>query len=247
MVSGPRPPPSPSPCHPHSPWVTKRCRLSWLTNSAFVFLSPNAGGRGVVAGSQPMRTAEHRRPNKLWRSNSIFNLWHSQTNCRHILILQPRTLRLELHWLPCTFSGEGNDVLDSGHLPVCLYHCQHWPEISTCLPTPFPLPFLSADMGTGAALCIYCVVLCMTMFFGESWCKLRFFEIYCGWSCSLDARRVGREVLKRKTNQQSQWQLRRQKGYKGFMWIIKMDRKSPLSFLDSLVKIFLLGIQNFQY
>ncbi len=32
------------------------------------------GGRGEVAGSQPMSTAVHRSPNKLWRSNSIFNL-----------------------------------------------------------------------------------------------------------------------------------------------------------------------------
>ena len=47
--------------------VTKRCRLSWL-------YEPKCGGRGGVAGSQPMSTAEHRSPNKLWRSNSIFNL-----------------------------------------------------------------------------------------------------------------------------------------------------------------------------
>jgi hypothetical protein len=31
--------------------------------------------RGGVAGSQLMSTAVHRSPNKLWRSNSIFNLW----------------------------------------------------------------------------------------------------------------------------------------------------------------------------
>jgi hypothetical protein len=38
-------------------------------------MSPNAGGKGVVAGSQPMNTAVvHRSPNKLWRSNPIFNL-----------------------------------------------------------------------------------------------------------------------------------------------------------------------------
>jgi hypothetical protein len=33
-------------------------------------------GEGGVAGSQPMSTAVHRSPNKLWRSNSIFDLWH---------------------------------------------------------------------------------------------------------------------------------------------------------------------------
>jgi hypothetical protein len=37
-------------------------------------MSPNCGGRGRVAGSQPMNTAVYRCPNKLWRSNSIFNL-----------------------------------------------------------------------------------------------------------------------------------------------------------------------------
>jgi hypothetical protein len=37
--------------------VTKRCCLSWLTNSAFVY-EPKCGGRGV-AGSQPMSTALH--------------------------------------------------------------------------------------------------------------------------------------------------------------------------------------------
>jgi hypothetical protein len=35
--------------------VTKRCRLSWLTNSALVY-EPKCGGRGVVAWSQPMST-----------------------------------------------------------------------------------------------------------------------------------------------------------------------------------------------
>jgi hypothetical protein len=52
--------------------VTKRCRLSWLTNSAIVY-EPKCGGGGC-GGSQPMSTAVHRSPNKLWRSNSIFNL-----------------------------------------------------------------------------------------------------------------------------------------------------------------------------
>ncbi len=38
--------------------VTKRCRLSLLTNSALVYESKR-GGRGGVAGSQPMSTAVH--------------------------------------------------------------------------------------------------------------------------------------------------------------------------------------------
>jgi hypothetical protein len=52
--------------------VTKRCRLPSVTNSALVY-EPKSG-EGGVAGSQPISTAVHRSPNKLWRSNSIFNL-----------------------------------------------------------------------------------------------------------------------------------------------------------------------------
>ncbi len=54
--------------------VTRRCRLSCLTNSALVY-EPKCGGRGWAAGSQPMSAALHRRPNKLWISNFIFNLY----------------------------------------------------------------------------------------------------------------------------------------------------------------------------
>ncbi len=53
--------------------ITKRCRLSWLTNSDLVY-ELKCGGSGGVAGSQPMSTVVHRSPNKLWRSKSIFNL-----------------------------------------------------------------------------------------------------------------------------------------------------------------------------
>ncbi len=41
--------------------VTQRCRLSWLTNSAPVY-EPKCGGKGRVAGSQPMSTAVHMEP-----------------------------------------------------------------------------------------------------------------------------------------------------------------------------------------
>ncbi len=44
--------------------VTKRRRLSWLTDSALVY-EPKLGGEGGVVGSQPMSTAVHRSPNKL--------------------------------------------------------------------------------------------------------------------------------------------------------------------------------------
>jgi hypothetical protein len=36
--------------------VTKRCRLSWLTNSALVY-RPKCGGRGGAVESQPMSKA----------------------------------------------------------------------------------------------------------------------------------------------------------------------------------------------
>ncbi len=42
--------------------VTKRCRLSWLTNSTLVH-EPKCGGKGGgVAGFQPMSTAVHMEP-----------------------------------------------------------------------------------------------------------------------------------------------------------------------------------------
>jgi hypothetical protein len=44
--------------------VTKRCRLSWLTNSALVY-EPKCGVKEVVAGnagSQPMSTDVHMEP-----------------------------------------------------------------------------------------------------------------------------------------------------------------------------------------
>ncbi len=44
-------------------------------------------GRGGVAGSQPMSTAVHRSPNKLWISNSIFNLWFLLSDKRMFLFL----------------------------------------------------------------------------------------------------------------------------------------------------------------
>jgi hypothetical protein len=48
---------------------------SILADHCSLVNEPNCGGRGGVAGSQPMSTAVHRSPNKLWRSNSIFNPW----------------------------------------------------------------------------------------------------------------------------------------------------------------------------
>ncbi len=54
--------------------VTKRnvVYLGWPI--APLVYEPKCGGGGVT-GYRQMSTAEHRSPNKLWRSNSIFNLW----------------------------------------------------------------------------------------------------------------------------------------------------------------------------
>jgi hypothetical protein len=46
--------------------------VSWQTNSALVY-EPKCGRREGVAGSQKMNRAVHRSPNKLWKSNSLFN------------------------------------------------------------------------------------------------------------------------------------------------------------------------------
>ncbi len=58
-----------------SQWVTKRCRLSWLTSSAFVYtVSPNAGEGGLRGLSQWVYRGAHGAQINFWRSNSIFNL-----------------------------------------------------------------------------------------------------------------------------------------------------------------------------
>jgi hypothetical protein len=47
-------------------YVSQRCRLSRLTDSAleYTVYEPKCGGRAGVARSQPLSTAVHRRPNK---------------------------------------------------------------------------------------------------------------------------------------------------------------------------------------
>jgi hypothetical protein len=57
--------------------VTKRCRLSWLTNRALVY-EPKYGGGGGVAESRPMSTAVHRSP----KTNSTFKLCSYQKLCK---------------------------------------------------------------------------------------------------------------------------------------------------------------------
>jgi hypothetical protein len=59
---------------------------SILADHCALVYAPKFGGKGRVAGTQPMSTAVQRSPNKLWRSNSIFNLRFRE--------LKPRRTRL---------------------------------------------------------------------------------------------------------------------------------------------------------
>ncbi len=81
--------------------ITKRCQLSWLTNSAHY--CPNAGG--WVSGSQPMRSTVCKQctwsPNKLWRSNAILNLWFSDVRFQYTMFT------LQISFKPLLFGGGG--------------------------------------------------------------------------------------------------------------------------------------------
>ncbi len=62
--------------------VTKRCRLSWLTNSALVCV-PKCGGWGLQVLSQWEQLWTW-SPNKLWRSNPIFTVTYGIESQLHI-------------------------------------------------------------------------------------------------------------------------------------------------------------------
>jgi hypothetical protein len=80
QTSFPKATPAALPCKDESACrvqrVTKRCRLSWLTNSSLVY-EPKCERRGELCGISQW-VQQYRSPNKLWRSNSIFNLWWSR-------------------------------------------------------------------------------------------------------------------------------------------------------------------------
>jgi hypothetical protein len=84
--------------HSQDQGVTKRCLLSWLTNSSLVYES-KCEGKGGVAGSQLksiVSIAVHRSQNKLLRSNSIFNLWPGFLNNNLLLIKGEKTVNSTL-------------------------------------------------------------------------------------------------------------------------------------------------------
>jgi hypothetical protein len=67
--------------------VTKRCRLSLLTNSALVYEFKSGGmGGGCGVSANEYSCAHHVTwsPNKLWRSTSIFNLWEKGKETKRV-------------------------------------------------------------------------------------------------------------------------------------------------------------------
>ncbi len=69
---------------PTASGVIKRCRLSWLTNRALVYEPKAGGGGGGLRGLSQWVQLCTWSPNKLWRSNSIFNLWLQMTSKRNL-------------------------------------------------------------------------------------------------------------------------------------------------------------------
>ncbi len=69
--------------------VTKRCRLSWLTNSALLYEPKFGRGRGGGCAVSDSKTAVHRSPNKLLISNSMWatgNTVHVDKNLEQIML-----------------------------------------------------------------------------------------------------------------------------------------------------------------
>ncbi len=121
----------------------KRCRLSLLTNSALVYES-QCGGMGGVATSQPMSTAEHRSPNKLWRSTSIFNLcskpsfmitvWRARHDSPIILCLWKGGGGVSKQWVTCLLVVFRLGLSTGNGTPW-------WKALHSVPPVPVPDPF----------------------------------------------------------------------------------------------------------
>ncbi len=80
-------------------------------------MSPNGGGgRGGVAGSQPMSTAVHRSPKKLLRYNSIFNLWDNLLTIGNIAL----TCRYHRYCIcpECNSRGRAGNVYTTEYISV---------------------------------------------------------------------------------------------------------------------------------
>ncbi len=111
-------------------------------------VSPNAGGVGGDAGSQPMSTAVHRSPNKIWRSNSIFNL----TVSRDFLLLvffhdsvspQPQSVPLGPCWI---FRKFAEIFASQGAPPVSTTPVENLPPVSLVVLIPVATPVSTIRM-----------------------------------------------------------------------------------------------------
>ena len=130
--------------------VKERCRLSWLSNSALAY-EPKCGG-GVQVISQWIQLCTW-SPNKLWRYNSICNLWLRRTASRtkslvshlgapsswspqlhmpkfHSVVFLYREQTLTGPSLDCPFKNMGWQELKRGKL-CC---SKQWPIFLSCLP-----------------------------------------------------------------------------------------------------------------
>jgi hypothetical protein len=87
--------------------VTKRCRLSLLTNSALLIRVQMRGEGGSCGVSANEHSCAHHvtwSPNKLWRSTSIFNLW------RTVYIIWTRLWYSSITQTYCSCPKKGSNI-----------------------------------------------------------------------------------------------------------------------------------------
>ncbi len=102
--------------------VTNRCRLSWLTNSALVCKLKLGGGGGCLRGLSQWVQLCTWRPNKLWRTNSVLNLYMSSVKS-HIWLDEPG----QFSTLLCTHAVS-LQCSPPSPLPINLGKCQNIPS-----------------------------------------------------------------------------------------------------------------------
>ncbi len=106
---------------------------------ATLYMSPHTGGEGGLRGL--LSTAVHRSPNKLWRFNSIFNLWQprslpSDKCCQQTVWIHAAICRI-FPELSASWWGWRDSSWAPQAAPVCL-----WPQedCSGSWAQPPPLP-----------------------------------------------------------------------------------------------------------
>ncbi len=118
-------------------------------------MSPNAGGGGELRGLRQWVQQCTWSPNKLWRSNSIFNLWF------YLFLFATLLLYMSLYPLLLIFTSLSTDQylfipsLFMSSLPPHLFFLSVWP-FSLCPPLcwPFSLLYLSVSLLFVSPLCV---------------------------------------------------------------------------------------------